>query len=35
MKNARQLFQKEYEKNFIRIGVGRVITIANLKGFKD
>ncbi len=32
---ARGLFEKEYKKNFIKVGVGRVITIANLKDFKD
>lgn len=30
---ARGLFEKEYKQNFINIGVGKVITIENLKGF--
>lgn len=30
---ARELFEKEYKQNFINIGVGKVITIENLKGF--
>ena len=30
---ARELFEKEYKQNFINIGVGKVITIENIKGF--
>lgn len=28
---ARRLFKKEYHKNFINVGVGKVITIDDLK----